>query len=66
MANEAPDEMPAEYRRRDLGPIVRGKYAARHSKAGKVILSGETSERSAEESYSARRARGLKRPNDSH
>ena len=32
------DEMRAEYRREDLGPIVRGKYAARYAKATNVVV----------------------------
>ena len=30
------DEMRAEYRREDLGPLVRGKYAARYAKSTNV------------------------------
>ena len=33
-----PDEMRAEYRREDLGPLVRGKYAARYTKATNVVV----------------------------
>ena len=32
------DEMRAEYRREDLGPLVRGKYAARYAKATNVVV----------------------------
>ena len=32
------DEMRAEYRREDLGPLVRGKYAARYAKASNVVV----------------------------
>lgn len=32
------DEMRAEYRRQDLGPLVRGKYAARYAKATNVVV----------------------------
>ncbi len=32
------DVMRAEYRREDLGPIVRGKYAARYAKATNVVV----------------------------
>jgi hypothetical protein len=31
-------EMRAEYRREDLGPLVRGKYAARYAKATNVVV----------------------------
>ena len=32
------DEMRAEYTRDDLGPLVRGKYAARYAKATNVVV----------------------------
>jgi hypothetical protein len=32
------DEMRAEYQRKDLGPLVRGKYAARYAKATNVVV----------------------------
>jgi hypothetical protein len=32
------DEMRAEYRREDLGPLVRGKYAAEYAKATNVVV----------------------------
>lgn len=32
------DEMRAEYRREDLGPLIRGKYAARYAKATNVVV----------------------------
>ena len=32
------DEMRAEYSRADLGPLVRGKYAARYAKATNVVV----------------------------
>jgi hypothetical protein len=32
------DEMRTEYRREDLGPLVRGKYAARYAKASNVVV----------------------------
>ena len=32
------DEMRAEYRREDLGPLVRGKYAARYAKASNIVV----------------------------
>ena len=32
------DDMRAEYRREDLGPLVRGKYAARYAKATNVVV----------------------------
>ena len=32
------DGMRAEYRREDLGPLVRGKYAARYAKATNVVV----------------------------
>lgn len=32
------DEMRAEYRREDLGPLVRGKYAVRYAKATNVVV----------------------------
>ena len=31
-------EMRAEYRREDLGPLVRGKYAARYAKCTNVVV----------------------------
>ena len=35
------DEMRAEYRREDLGPLVRGKYAARYAKSTNVVVIDE-------------------------
>ena len=32
------DEMRAEYRREDLGTLVRGKYAAQYAKATNVVV----------------------------
>ena len=32
------DEMRVEYRREDLGPLVRGKYAARYAKSTNVVV----------------------------
>ena len=32
------DEMRAGYEREDLGPLVRGKYAARYAKATNVVV----------------------------
>lgn len=32
------DEMRAEYRREDLGAIVRGKHATRYAKASNVVV----------------------------
>ena len=32
------DDMRAEYSRTDLGPLVRGKYAARYAKATNVVV----------------------------
>lgn len=32
------DEMRPEYRREDLGPLVRGKYAARYAKATNIAV----------------------------
>lgn len=32
------NEMSAEYAREDLGPLVRGKYAARYAKATNVVV----------------------------
>lgn len=32
------DEMRAEYRREDLGPLVRGKYAARYVKCTNIVV----------------------------
>ena len=37
-ANSTSDEMRAEYGREDLGPIVRGKYAARVKKSSNVVV----------------------------
>lgn len=37
-AAKSDDRMRAEYRREDLGPIVRGKYAARHAKPTNVVV----------------------------
>ena len=31
-------EMRAEYRREDLGPLVRGKYAARYAKSTNIVV----------------------------
>jgi len=31
-------EMSAEYTREDLGPLVRGKYAARYAKATNIVV----------------------------
>ena len=36
--SKAKDDMRAEYRREDLGPLVRGKYAARYAKASNVVV----------------------------
>jgi hypothetical protein len=35
------DEMRAEYRREDLGPLIRGKYATRYAKATNVVVIDE-------------------------
>jgi hypothetical protein len=35
------DEMRPEYRREDLGKLVRGKYAARYAKASNVVVIDE-------------------------
>lgn len=32
------EEMRAEYSREDLGPLVRGKYAARYAKSTNVVV----------------------------
>ena len=32
------DNMRAEYTRADLGPLVRGKYAARYAKATNIVV----------------------------
>ena len=32
------DEMRSEYRREDLGTLVRGKYAARYAKSTNVVV----------------------------
>jgi len=37
-ANTEGDEMRAEYRREDLGPLVRAKYAARYAKSTNVVV----------------------------
>ena len=37
-ASQPSDEMRAEYRREDLGPLARGKYAARYAKATNVVV----------------------------
>jgi hypothetical protein len=37
-ARPAKDDMRAEYRPEDLGPLVRGKYAARYAKASNVVV----------------------------
>jgi hypothetical protein len=37
-ANIKGDEMRAEYTRADLGPLVRGKYAARYAKATNIVV----------------------------
>lgn len=36
--NTKDDEMRAEYSRADLGPLVRGKYAARYAKATNIVV----------------------------
>lgn len=38
LMSKAKDEMRAEYRREDLGPLVRGKYAARYAKATNSVV----------------------------
>ncbi len=37
-ANTKDDEMRAEYSRAELGPLVRGKYAAQYAKATNVVV----------------------------
>lgn len=37
-ANTKDDEMSAEYTRANLGPLVRGKYAARYARATNVVV----------------------------
>ena len=37
-ANVKGDEMRTEYTRADLGPPVRGKYAARYAKATNIVV----------------------------
>ena len=37
-ANVKDDEMRTEYKRADLGPLVRGKYAARYAKATNIVV----------------------------
>ena len=37
-AKQPNDEMRAEYRREDLGSLVRGKYAARYAKATNIVV----------------------------
>ena len=37
-AKQPNDEVRAEYRREDLGPLVRGKYAARYAKATNIVV----------------------------
>jgi hypothetical protein len=37
-ANIKDDEMRAEYTRADIGPLVRGKYAARYAKATNIVV----------------------------
>ncbi len=37
-ANTKDDEMRTEYTRADLGPLVRGKYAARYAKATNIVV----------------------------
>ena len=37
-ANPKTDEMREEYTRADLGPLVRGKYAARYAKATNIVV----------------------------
>lgn len=37
-ASNKDDEMRAEYTPADLGPLVRGKYAARYAKATNVVV----------------------------
>lgn len=36
--SEPADDMRAEYRCEDLGPLVRGKYAARYAKVTNVVV----------------------------
>ncbi len=38
MADHENDQMRAEYLRSDLGPLARGKYAARYAKATNVVV----------------------------
>ncbi len=38
IAKLASEEMRAEYRREDLGPLVHGKYAAAYAKATNVVV----------------------------
>ena len=37
-ANIEVDEMRTEYTRADLGPLVRGKYAAQYAKATNIVV----------------------------
>lgn len=37
-ANIKDDDMRSEYSRADLGPLVRGKYAAQYAKATNVVV----------------------------
>lgn len=37
-ANSKDEEMRAEYSRADLGPLMRGKYAARYAKVTNVVV----------------------------
>ena len=37
-ANVTGNEMRGEYSRADLGPLVRGKYAARYAKATNIVV----------------------------
>ena len=37
-ANAASDEVRAEYRREDFGPMVRGKYATRLRESSNIIV----------------------------
>lgn len=39
-AKLAPEEMRAVYRREDLGPLIRGKYAAAYAMATNVVVIG--------------------------
>ncbi len=37
-ADRLDDDMRAEYRRGDLGPLVRGKYALRYAESSNVVV----------------------------